>query len=107
MTFNPVPKPKHKRRVPKQAERNKFSKEVAKEIIERDNGLCQLCFSKGTEIHHCKLKSQSGRGVKSNGILLCQHCHRKAHQEYEVAESLRQRMIMRYGPNYYKDKWDD
>src|SRR5690625_1994481 len=101
-----VPKPSHKRRVPKQSVRNKFSKKVAKEIAERDGGICQICFSKGTEIHHVKFKSQGGRGVASNGILLCPHCHRLAHQNYEVAESLRQRMIMRYGPDYYKDRWD-
>lgn len=104
--IRPVPKPNHKRRVPKQADRNKFSDKVANEIIDRDDGLCQICFSKGTEIHHIKFKSQGGRGVASNGILLCSHCHRLAHREFEVAESLRQRMIMRYGPDYYKDRWD-
>jgi len=101
-----VPKPSHSRRIPKQSARNRFTKEVAEQIIERDNNLCQLCFSLGAEIHHVKFKSQGGRGVVSNGLLLCPHCHRLAHQEYEVAESLRQRMIMRYGSDYYKDRWD-
>jgi len=103
-----VPKPSHNRRVPKQGVRNRFSKEVAQEIIERDDGVCQLCFSmKGTEIHHVMFRSSGGRGVKSNGILLCPYCHRLAHQEWEVAESLRLRAKKKYGDDYYKDKWDD
>src|SRR5690625_3118475 len=103
----PVPKPKHKRREPKQADRNRFSKEVAQEIIERDDGVCQLCFSmKGTEIHHVMFRSSGGRGVKSDGILVCPYCYRLAHQEWGVAESLRRRSKNKYGPDYYKDRWD-
>ena len=102
-----VPKPNHKRRVPKQADRNKFSKEVMQQIYERDDGICQICFSsRGTEIHHIKFRSSGGRGVKSNGILLCPYCHRLAHQEWEVAEGLRLRAKNKYGPDYYKDRWD-
>src|SRR5690625_1963787 len=102
-----VPKPNHKRRAPKQSVRNKFSKKVAQEIIDRDDGICQICFSmSGTEIHHIKFRSQGGRGVATNGILLCPHCHRLAHKEWEVAESLRLRAKNKYGPDYYKDRRD-
>lgn len=102
-----IPKPNHKRRVPIQSKRNNFSKKVRKEIHKRDDGICQICYSmKGTEIHHCKFKSQGGRGVATNGILLCSYCHRQVHQDYELAESIRKRMETRFGKDYHKDEWD-
>ena|SRR5690625_3277579 len=101
-----IPKPKHKRRVPKQSQRNNFSRKVMQEIYERDNGQCQMCYGQGTEIHHCKFKSQGGRGVATNGLLLCHTCHTKVHRDYELAEQLRRRMIDAYGEDYYKDDWD-
>ena len=100
------PKPKHKRRIPKRGKRGEFGKEVRQAIYERDNGLCQICNIQGSEIHHVRFKSQSGRGVYSNGILLCTLCHIKVHRDYDLAESLRQRMIERYGNDYYKDEYD-
>lgn len=107
MTFKPVPKPNHKRRVPKQRERNNFSKAVMRQIYERDSGLCQLCYRQGNEVHHVKFKSQGGRGVAENGILLCHQCHTKVHRDYELAEQLRQRKVNKYGEDYYKDDYDD
>lgn len=101
-----VPKPNFKRRKPKRKKRGQFSKETREKIIERENGLCRLCNAKGTEIHHCKFKSQGGRGVFSNGLLLCAPCHRKVHQNAELALKLRNYMKAMYGPDYFRDEWD-
>lgn len=101
-----IPKPNFKRRSPKRSKRGEFSKKTAEAIYKRDAGLCQICARQGNEIHHCKFKSQGGRGVYENGLLLCTHCHVKVHQSYELAEELRWRMKSRYGADYYKDKWD-
>lgn len=101
-----VPKPTFKRSKPTRKQRNNFSREVRKQIYERDEGKCQECGGIGTEIHHVKFRSQGGRGVFSNGVLLCANCHRKVHQLRELAEKWRNIMEERYGPNYYKDSWD-
>jgi 5-methylcytosine-specific restriction endonuclease McrA len=101
-----VPKPSHRRRVPKRAERNKFSAAVRAQIAERDQGLCQGCKSPGTEIHHVFFKSRGGRGVFTNGVTLCQPCHRKAHEKAVFTDYWINVFVDRYGPNFYKDEYD-
>lgn len=106
MMFNPIPKPVHRRRVPKRGERGKFDAKTRQKIWERDNGLCQMCFSPGTEIHHVKFRSQGGRGVFTNGLTLCQSCHRKVHDDRELAEYWISVFVDRYGADFYKDEYD-
>lgn len=104
--IHPVPKPNFKRRVPKRSERGKFSRAVRAQIADRDNGLCQMCLSKGTEIHHVFFKSRGGRGVFTNGVTLCQPCHRKVHDNGELTDYWIDVFTDRYGPSFYKDEWD-
>lgn len=106
MTFNPVPKPKHKRRVPKQAKRNEFKENVRKRIFERDNGICQECGRRGEEIHHVVFRSRGGRGVFTNGLTLCNSCHRRIHLNNDLANKWIGRFKRRYGNDFYKDEWD-
>lgn len=101
-----VPKNPYKRRKPTRKKRNNFSREVRKQIYERDNGLCQECGSRGTEIHHVKFRSQGGRGVVTNGLLLCADCHRKIHKIRKFAKKWQEIFEDRYGSDYYKDEWD-
>lgn len=101
-----IPKPKFKRRKPKRGKRGEFSKDTRNAIYERDGGLCQVCMMQGEEIHHTFFKSQGGRGVYTNGILLCRHCHTMAHRHYDLAEELRSRMQQRYGDDYFMDEYD-
>lgn len=102
----PVPKPQHNRRAPKQSSRNNFNKSVRDAVYERDNGLCQMCMSKGTEIHHVVFKSRGGRGVATNGLTLCQHCHRKVHMNAELTDYWIEVYADRYGPGFWKDEYD-
>jgi 5-methylcytosine-specific restriction endonuclease McrA len=83
-----VPKPNHKRRVAKRADRGKFSKKTIQEILERDNFQCVRCGSHHLESvpHHIIYKSQGGTGHKRNGVSICLSCHRKAHRFKEVRE---------------------
>ena len=64
-------------------------------IIERDNGLCQICGTVGTEKHHIKFRSNRGLDHANNLILLCIKCHKMIHievaKEYEGA--LKRRVI--------------
>src|SRR5690606_19113769 len=101
-----VPKPQHKRRVPKQSNRNAFPKSVRKAIYERDNGKCQICGGIGTEIHHCVPRGRQGRGVYTNGLLLCSPCHRRIHADNELLEYWINVFADRYGPNFFRDEYD-
>ena len=105
--LRPVPKPVRKRSKPTRRQRNNFSQKVRQQIYERDNGLCQQCGSLGTEIHHVKFRSQGGRGVYSNGVLLCHSCHRKVHDNRELALQWQKHFESMYGKDYYKDEWDE
>lgn len=106
MTFNPVPKPNFRRRKPKKKKRGAFDKEARQQIIDRDKGLCRCCGKQGSEIHHVKFKSSSGRGVFTNGMLVCQSCHIEIHQDFNLATFWRNKFKELYGDNYYKDDWD-
>lgn len=54
------------------------------EVFNRDNYTCQSCGIRGGELnaHHVKsfAKHKKLRTVLSNGITLCEPCHRKAHK---------------------------
>lgn len=102
-----VPKPTHVRRIPRRAKRNDFSKKVREQIIERDEGECRNCGSPGSQIHHVKYRSQGGRGVFTNGLLVCNSCHEKIHRNVELKESWQQTFETIYGPSYWKDEWDE
>jgi len=100
------PKKTHKRWKPKHSSRNEFSNKTRQEIWDRENGMCQCCGGRGEEIHHSRFKSQQGRGVYSNGILLCHNCHEQTHQSREMADYWREWCLERWGDDYYKDIYD-
>lgn len=105
--FSPQPKTKHIRIKPKLKQRSEFSTATRKQIKLNANGCCQICGAPyAHEIHHVRFRSQQGRGVETNGALLCTPCHRNVHQNRELAVSLQQEYEEKYGPNYYRDKWD-
>jgi 5-methylcytosine-specific restriction endonuclease McrA len=102
-----VPKPHFKRRVPKRFNRGKFSKETRERIFDRDEGLCRSCGALGhLEIHHVYLKSQGGRGVTSNGMLVCASCHSEIHQNNKLKEFWQEVFKKEFGSGYFKDEWD-
>lgn len=101
-----VPKVTYKRRKPLRRKRNAFSNKVRQQIYERDEGKCQQCGDVGTEVHHVRFRSQSGRGVYTNGVLLCHSCHRKVHQNRDLALEWQRHFKSKYGSDYYKDEWD-
>lgn len=101
-----VPKPNHNRRVPKRSNRNNFTKSVRQAVYDRDNGICQMCMGKGTEIHHVFFKSRGGRGVATNGLTLCQSCHRKVHNSGELTDYWINVYTDRYGTDFYLDQHD-
>ena len=106
MEFRPVPKPSHKRKVRKRGERSKFSKMVRDQIKEHFNNECQMCFKRGIHVHHVMERSQSGRGVFTNGILFCNSCHKKVHEDMKLLRHWKQVYRKKYGPRYFMDKED-
>ena len=52
-----------------------------RKVLERDHWRCQLCSSmQNLQVHHLKLRSQSGRDEEQNLITLCAECHEKVHR---------------------------
>lgn len=48
------------------------------QVIERDNGFCRRCSSKGTDVHHLHYNNIYNEDL-NDLILLCRSCHEKAH----------------------------
>lgn len=54
-----------------------FSKSERQVIYERDNYCCIFCYSNSTlSVAHYIPRSKGGLGIKENGALACQVCHR-------------------------------
>ncbi len=107
MTFNPVPKPKHSRRVPTQKKRNEFNKKTRSKIMEQENNRCQMCGSRATQIHHVYPRGRGGRGVYTNGMAICNGCHVIIHKDNNIMNHWQNIYEDAYGTDYYKDEWDD
>ncbi|WP_144558508.1 HNH endonuclease signature motif containing protein [Shouchella miscanthi] len=104
-----VAKPKHKRRTRQRVNRGKFSETIRQQIKEHFENTCQECNGIGDHIHHVKPKgSGSGRGVFTNGLLLCNDCHMQMHAELSQArlKHWQSEFEFMYGPYYYMDSED-
>lgn len=71
----PAPKPKHKRRVPKQRNRTRITQKAREEVLRRSEGRCERCGRTSAyafEMAHLVQASSGGRGDdKTNVVLLC------------------------------------
>ena len=104
--FHPVPKPSHKRRVKKRADRSKFSKMVRDAVKEHYGGQCADCGGNACHVHHVMPRSRGGRNVFTNGLLLCNDCHRSVHADNELLKYWIDKFKRAYGRNFYKDRQD-
>ena len=52
---------------------------LRRHVVERDGGRCVLCLQNGTDVHHVIYRSQGGTDSLNNLVLLCRHCHERAH----------------------------
>lgn len=102
-----VDKPKHKRGKPKRVNRGRFSKYVREQIKDHFNNQCQECGRKGVHIHHVMPKGSGiGRGIFTNGLLVCNPCHQQIHADPERLMYWKRVFKELHGPNYYKDQKD-
>lgn len=101
----PAPKPSHKRRIPKQSERNNFNEKTRKQVDARSKGICEYCHCRvATERHHVMPKARGGRGLYTNAIHLCDTCH--DHNNNDLLDTYIEIYTQKYGINFYKDEWD-
>jgi 5-methylcytosine-specific restriction endonuclease McrA len=57
-------------------------RDLHRQVLERDGWRCQACGSmQHLQVHHLKLRSQSGGDVEQNLITLCVECHEQVHRE--------------------------
>jgi len=55
--------------------------ELQRQVLERDGWRCQVCGSmQRLQVHHLKLRSQSGGDEEQNLITLCAECHTRTHR---------------------------
>jgi hypothetical protein len=104
--FQSFPKPSHNRRVKKRGDRGKFSKMVRNEVKKHFDDTCQECGGKGIHLHHVCFRSQGGRGVFSNALLVCNSCHKHIHLDNDRALYWREVYKKKYGNCYFMDKED-
>lgn len=104
--FTPVPKPNHKRRVKKRGDRSKFSKMVRDAVKEHFDNMCADCGGRACHVHHVMPRSRGGRNVFTNGLLLCNDCHKEAHANNEILNSWIKKFKKMYGKNFWKDRED-
>jgi 5-methylcytosine-specific restriction endonuclease McrA len=55
-------------------------RELHRQVLQRDGWRCQVCGSmQRLQVHHLKLRSQSGSDMEQNLITLCSECHSSVH----------------------------
>lgn len=101
-----IPKPKHKRRKPKQWQRNHITKEEYRNTLDYFGDSCTICNNQPVELHHLVFRSQGGRGVYRNLMPLCKGHHMLAHESRGYADYLREMRQEAHGEHYYKDMYD-
>jgi hypothetical protein len=75
-------------------------------VKEHFDNKCQECGGKGIHLHHVCFRSQGGRGVFSNSLLVCNSCHKQIHLDNERAMYWKEVFKKKYGPCYFMDKED-
>lgn len=106
--IRPVPKVVYKRRKPTRKQRGQFDKKTRDAILERDNYSCRVCSRPAQQIHHVLPKGfdSRGRGVFTNGLSLCSHCHNEIHADNEKMKHWQRQFEIMYGKDYFRDRWD-
>ncbi len=56
--------------------------ELHRQVLKRDGWRCQVCGNmQNLQVHHLKLRSQSGGDEEQNLITLCAECHEQMHRK--------------------------
>ena len=78
-TYNPVPKPQHKRIKPTARQRGEVTAKVRKQLQERSGGRCERCGrSGGLQAAHITRRWKLDRTTVDDVCHLCVECHQWA-----------------------------
>ena len=95
---------------PSGKKRNDFSPETKNQINELQGSSCYVCESPQVQYHHVKYRSRCGRGVKRNGLPLCNFHHNDhtygIHFNSKFRKQVTEMFLERFGSDYYKDEYD-
>ena len=58
---------------------NSKRKKAYQNVIDRDNGMCQVCGNKADDVHHI-IGRRNGSDSPMNLICLCRYCHNVVHR---------------------------
>lgn len=94
-----------KRFIPKQKDRTKITKKEYNKAIDAFGTRC-YCGSQNIEMHHIKLRSDSGKGNYRNLIPLCGNHHKLAHTSDLLIKGYQNMRENMFGKYYWCDKYD-
>lgn len=106
LEWRPVPKPQHNRRVKKCGDRSKFSKMVRDKVKEQYDNQCAQCGGRACHVHHVMPRARGGRNVFTNGLLLCNDCHKAVHADNDLLKGWISKFKQMYGKNFFRDYED-
>lgn len=74
-------------------------KKAYKWVVERDQGICQLCGRRAVDVHHIIPAGMGGKRKDEmwNMISLCRTCHDEAHRSKEQKQRCMAWSMERYG----------
>lgn len=79
---------------------------VRDEVKEKYNNQCAMCFGRACHVHHVMPKSRGGRNMLTNGLLLCNDCHKRVHADNDLLKYWIEEFKKMYGSNFYRDRED-
>lgn len=89
--------------IPSRKERTRITELDYKRMIEEFGEYCMMCGYTPISAHHLVFRSHIGTGGWRNLAPLCEKCHRRAHDQKEFADLLRDMRAERFGPHFGKD----
>jgi predicted restriction endonuclease len=79
---------------------------VRDEIKEKYNNQCAICLRRACHVHHVLPRSRGGRNVITNGLLLCNNCHKEVHADNELLKYWINEFKKKYGSLFFMDRED-
>ncbi len=71
----------------KRARAREFSPKIRAIVMERSDGMCELCKMRPiAHLHHCQYRSQGGSGELPNCLGVCLVCHKNIHAHSRLRE---------------------
>jgi 5-methylcytosine-specific restriction endonuclease McrA len=93
-------------KIPHRKKRGEISKKDYEKALLHYGGGCAETGQVNVEMHHIVFRSQGGRGGWRNLVPLIKSMHTECHTNREYADYWRAEHEKKFGPHFYKDKFD-